>query len=173
MANMLLTDAIDAHPPCESPIESQFLQAWMDILFGEVCLHLPLEEFMKIPPVVEWTPLHCNQMDCVFTQQSIGKYRVDFMLGRYSSDFETGPIGPTKNILIRLPLIVVECDGHDFHEKTKEQARKDKSRDRFLVTRGYRVLRFTGSEIHQDAESCAQEVDQLFRSMQYPNIKIP
>ena len=53
---------------------------------------------------------------------------------------------------------VVECDGHDFHERTKEQARRDRSRDRRLQDAGYRVFRFTGSEIYRDPLGCADEV---------------
>ena len=52
----------------------------------------------------------------------------------------------------------IECDGHDFHEKTKEQARKDKQRERALMADGYTVIRFTGSEIYQDPYGCAEEV---------------
>lgn len=54
--------------------------------------------------------------------------------------------------------IAVECDGHEFHERTKEQARHDRSRDRTLAAAGWTVLRFTGSEIHRDAVACAREV---------------
>ena len=50
--------------------------------------------------------------------------------------------------------IGVECDGHDFHEKTKEQAARDKKRDRDLQALGYRVLRFSGSEIYRDVNAC-------------------
>jgi very-short-patch-repair endonuclease len=54
--------------------------------------------------------------------------------------------------------MIVECDGHDFHEKTKEQARRDKQRDRFLQSRGYKVLRYTGSEIWADPTECSDEI---------------
>ena len=54
--------------------------------------------------------------------------------------------------------IAIECDGHDFHERTKEQARNDRSRDRALTLAGWTVLRFTGSEIHVDAIRCASDV---------------
>jgi hypothetical protein len=57
--------------------------------------------------------------------------------------------------------IVIECDGHDFHERTKQQAARDKSRDRQLITLGYHVLRFTGSEIWADPRRCAKEVSRL------------
>lgn len=56
--------------------------------------------------------------------------------------------------------VVVECDGHDFHEKTKEQAARDKKRDRDFQLAGWKVLRFTGSEIHRDVEACARDVAQ-------------
>lgn len=53
--------------------------------------------------------------------------------------------------------VIVECDGHDFHEKTKQQAAQDKKRQRALEAEGYHVLRFTGSEIHKSPQRCAFE----------------
>lgn len=52
----------------------------------------------------------------------------------------------------------IELDGHDFHERTKEQARKDRSRERAFIAAGWQVLRFTGSEVYEDAEACVEEV---------------
>ena len=57
--------------------------------------------------------------------------------------------------------IVVELDGHAFHERTKEQASRDKARDRSLVARGWSVLRFTGSEIYADPKCCILETSKL------------
>lgn len=54
--------------------------------------------------------------------------------------------------------MIVECDGHDFHEKTKKQAKHDKKRDRYLTSFGYTVFRFTGSEIYKDPVWCVCEV---------------
>lgn len=54
--------------------------------------------------------------------------------------------------------VVVECDGHDFHERTKRQAAHDRRRDRELQQLGYQVFRFTGSELSADARGCAAEV---------------
>src|SRR5687768_2589162 len=45
----------------------------------------------------------------IVPQYSVGNYRVDFLV-----TFTPGT-EPTVRV-------VVECDGHDFHEKTKEQA---------------------------------------------------
>jgi very-short-patch-repair endonuclease len=54
--------------------------------------------------------------------------------------------------------LVVECDGHDWHERTREQASRDKARDRAIQAAGFPVLRFTGSEITKDPIRCATEV---------------
>lgn len=54
--------------------------------------------------------------------------------------------------------IVVECDGHDFHERTKAQAKRDRQRDRALQRLGAEVFRFTGSEIVAAQLLCADEV---------------
>jgi len=83
------------------------------------------------------------------TQVQIGKFRVDFMLALRGQKF------------------VVECDGHDFHERTKEQARRDRSRDRSLTSEGYVVIRFTGSEIWSDALKCAQQAVSLLEDAYY------
>lgn len=53
--------------------------------------------------------------------------------------------------------IAIELDGHDFHERTREQAERDKSRDRLLQSDGWIVLRFAGSEIWRDAGKCARQ----------------
>lgn len=59
--------------------------------------------------------------------------------------------------------VAVECDGHEYHERTKEQARRDKSRDRKLLSLGFPVLRFTGSEIHEGPLRAAESVLRIAR----------
>lgn len=54
--------------------------------------------------------------------------------------------------------VVVECDGHDYHERTKEQAQRDRERDRLLQYHGYPIFRFTGSEIYKDPMGCTRQV---------------
>jgi hypothetical protein len=55
-------------------------------------------------------------------------------------------------------FLAVECDGHDFHERTKQQAKRDRARDRALQERGYSVFRFTGSEIWNDPCKCVDQI---------------
>ena len=53
---------------------------------------------------------------------------------------------------------MVECDGHDFHERTKQQAANDRSRDRDLISNGYTVLRYTGSELYRSPYKIGDEL---------------
>jgi len=82
----------------------------------------------------------------LFHQVKIQPYTVDFLL-MFLHPFDDSTGG-----------VIAECDGHDFHERTKEQAAHDKKRDRFLQSKGYKVLRFTGSEIWKDPCGCAATV---------------
>lgn len=61
-------------------------------------------------------------------------------------------------------MIDVECDGHDFHEKTKQQAQRDKRRDRDIQQLGWNVMRFTGAEIWKNPWACAGEIGRLLRT---------
>ena len=79
-------------------------------------------------------------------QENIGKYRVDFLCSMIGKKQE----------------YIIECDGHDFHEKTKEQAKYDKQRERYFVSQGYKVLRFSGSEIISDFERIKEELYNFF-----------
>lgn len=57
--------------------------------------------------------------------------------------------------------IFVECDGHNFHERTKEQAARDRQKDRAIQRSGIPVFRFTGSEIYADPTNCAYQTIEL------------
>jgi len=82
----------------------------------------------------------------VGVQTPIGSYRADFTLS----------IKSWRDKKYR--TLVVECDGHNFHERTKEQAAHDRARDRWMVEQGYIVFRFTGSELYRDPVKCAEQV---------------
>jgi very-short-patch-repair endonuclease len=83
-----------------------------------------------------------NHMVGIATQVRVDRYRADFVLTAFG---------------VKPRTVVVECDGHDYHERTKEQAQRDRSRDRAMQRLGLQVLRFTGSEIHRDPMRCAHE----------------
>lgn len=79
-------------------------------------------------------------------QARVGRYRVDFLILAH------GPGGERR--------IAVECDGHEWHERTKDQAARDKLRDRELLLAGVPVMRFTGSEIWRDPGACYRHIQQ-------------
>lgn len=54
--------------------------------------------------------------------------------------------------------LVIECDGHNFHEKTKEQVIRNNERDYDLQLAGYKVLHFSGSQIYESPLSCANDI---------------
>lgn len=59
----------------------------------------------------------------------------------------------------------IECDGHEFHEKTKEQAASDRRRERNLMKLGYHVIRFTGSEIYGGSYHCAGDALEIIKKV--------
>lgn len=73
---------------------------------------------------------------------------------RYQSDFLLDVKAPKSRRVARGTL---ECDGHSFHDSTREQASRDRKRDRDFQSLGIAVLRFTGSDIHDRPEHCARE----------------
>lgn len=115
---------------CESPIEQMLV--------------VPLfEKTNRIEQIYGWDVLDFSSQETV--EADGHKYRVDFAIA----------ITDRQHHLFEF---VIECDGHDHHERTKGQARKDRERERALVNQGRIVIRFTGSEIYENAEKCAQEV---------------
>jgi very-short-patch-repair endonuclease len=97
------------------------------------------------------------------SQAQLGEHRVDFLLTfkTFGPDFDRHVKASNGQTIPGVKEVekkmIIECDGHDYHERTKDQARKDRSRDRFLQSMGYLVFRYTGSEIWQDVFRCAHE----------------
>lgn len=63
--------------------------------------------------------------------------------------------------------LVIGCDGYDFHQKTKEQVKKDNERDRNLQMAGYYIFRFSGSEIYNDLQMCGQRITEFIMKKYY------
>ena len=126
----------------ESPIEKRLLAGMLCHLAGGIVGRVIYADLPNPP----WE--RDGDVE-IHLQKQIGDYRVDFCID-------------VRNAC----QIVVECDGHDFHERTKEQARRDKSRDRWFVSQGIRVVRFTGSEIYRNTEECVDEISALIEAEQ-------
>ena len=125
----------DGIKQCQSPIEG--------ILFTE--LLFITSGFNDINFSEKPLPKHPQQVVGILScQKKVGKYKADFCI-----DIMLGG---------KVNSLIIECDGHDFHEKTKEQAKHDKKRDRYLTANGHNIMRFTGSEIFNEPKKCAEEV---------------
>jgi very-short-patch-repair endonuclease len=130
---------------CESPIERIFLEALQAQMIGH-----PVELLIVEDISAAFDRFGESKFICVPQAQVINPVaaRVDFVIfdARRSSVHGT------------MYAMVVECDGHDYHERTREQAKRDKSRDRAFTNHGFVTHRFTGSEIFNDPRGCADEV---------------
>ena len=138
---------------CGSPIEARMLAAlyfmscpiYFDRFTRPQVVLSPADEMIE-------TSKKYDELVLVVPQASIGEYRADFLIIVKLHE-RTEPL-----------LIVVECDGHDFHERTKEQAAKDRRRDREMQAAGFKVFRFTGSEIFRDTIGCVTEISRFMKA---------
>lgn len=62
---------------------------------------------------------------------------------------------------------VVEIDGYQWHEKSKEQARIDKEKDRAYLRNNFIPIRFTGSEVYHNPEGCVHELFEIIRKNEH------
>ena len=53
---------------------------------------------------------------------------------------------------------VLECDGYNFHRRTKEEFENELKRERELVLQGFTVVRYSATELFEDPWHCAFEV---------------
>jgi hypothetical protein len=54
--------------------------------------------------------------------------------------------------------LCIYTDGHTYHEKTEEQAQRDKQIDRKLQELGYIVLRYTGKDVNESSKNIIAEI---------------
>lgn len=84
----------------------------------------------------------------VYTQVPCGAYRIDLAI--YS--------GRRK--------IAIEADGKAYHS-SPEQVEHDKRKDWYLERNGWRVIRFSGSEIYRNSHKCVAEVEILMKNNRF------
>lgn len=132
-----------------SPIERRLIGSLLWMKYGPAGYATFDEYGMNMEPSLYLKP--SVPVAFITPQYSVGRYRVDFLVW-----FVVGDL---------IGQIAIECDGHDFHEKTKEQAAKDKRRDRDLLASDIPVMRFTGSEIFRDPHGCAKQVEYVVSTM--------
>jgi very-short-patch-repair endonuclease len=171
---MIVTDE-SPFAKCESPIEQMMLQALVDThwpgrgvkdtdrvvgdfvaigalatsIFADV-LYSRVAKLANLAPQV-----------VLSTQSPIGKYRADILV-------EYTP----HTLHEHTSRIVVECDGAEFHTDRPAIIR-DTRRDRYMIERGYWVMRFSGSEIYKNAKQCAESVSNTAMSLHTSRWRLP
>lgn len=82
-------------------------------------------------------------------------YHVDFLLMLQAVYYD-----PTAFLKINANFfcVAIEIDGHNFHERTKEQAARDKWRDREIQKAGYKLFRYTASEVYERSPQIVWEL---------------
>jgi hypothetical protein len=139
---------------CESPLEK---------LLGSAFLRHCLYEGTFLEGMSQvW---ECGTVEGYFLgSQNVGytidaNQKIETGRGCFRPDFLFKVREPDANSYGRVVFLFgVEIDGHDFHERTREQALRDKSRDRSLLHAGLKLLRFTGSEVYHSVDTVLDEI---------------
>ena len=151
LVEMESSPSLDSNGSYGSPVEHAFATAM------RVLIRIRYPELKYAPrfglesTVCDAEATSCGEWALIYPQVKFGAYRVDF-----SCFYLVG----SKSV----KRVVIECDGHEFHERTKDQASRDKARERALVSAGCRIMRFTGSDVFSDPIRCADEVLQYIHS---------
>jgi very-short-patch-repair endonuclease len=133
----------DAAFGCQSPIEQMLAVALEKSYWGR---NITRRECALRIKIIEIRPQEPQEM------KSGNTYIPDFTIPVWDKVESCGK------------MFAIECDGHEFHEKTKEQVRHDRARERELIEDGYTVIRFSGSEIYDDPFKCASDVFKIIFS---------
>lgn len=140
----------------DSPIERIFLAS----LRASTFYHVDEEWDWKLVQAVDDEHLarlksHDQYQNFLIIQSQVqlDNWRVDFLIHAYAdwARYDHGKVAGWRKL-------IVECDGHEFHERTKEQAGRDRSRDRQAQLANLEVFRFTGSELWRDPLGCALQI---------------
>jgi len=132
------------------------LRDWISARYPSDKSESPIEQLFHASLTLLWDTLMLPRGTGLKVEQQvpIGNYLADFLFTVVKKEG-----GKAK--------VVVELDGHDFHERTKEQASRDKARDRWMTANGIIVLRFTGSDVWRNPFQCAAECADRIHQVMY------
>lgn len=132
----------------ESPVEQLFYIAWYKRKF---LAHTREGLLFLLEPQYE-------------SKKITGIYRIDFLVDCVGFVINYEDCFSEKAIFtVPSPNIGVEIDGHVWHEKTKEQAQYHKERERFLISKGWKLYRYTGAEVYKNPDACLDDLEEKSR----------
>lgn len=158
MDNKIEKNVLDFMDKCAKEIGKQS-EEFFNINIWNIChrnVESPIEQLLIC---ALYTISRLNYLDNKLTflpQREIGKYRVDFLITYFDSQSSK--------------KIIVECDSQKFHERNELERRYEKARNRYLQTQGYKVFRFTGSEIFKNPLTVASEIISYMTDMSISEI---
>jgi very-short-patch-repair endonuclease len=142
--NSLLIAFERAVKQCESPLEAAFSAWWVALARLE-----------------SWPLLLAHQQEV--TTLDGRRFRLDLAIAIDYHDLYR-EIPPEER-----PKIAIELDGHEFHERTRDQVTSRNVRDRALDAAGWKVWHVSGSEFHRDPQRVVRELfhraDTLFSNV--------
>jgi len=133
---------------------------------GNEDISSPIEQIYYLATsILFYEENNINLFDMPIPQYEIqcngSKYIADFF---YSNE-ETKNISEDQGYKYQYSdiRVVVECDGHKFHQKTKKQIIRDNKRQMAIQLSGYDIIRFSGSQICENPMKCAKEAHDFIR----------
>lgn len=136
-----------------SPIEQIFYTAYqIYILNGLMDVgNAATDIIAKLPTTAR--NLFCGQLKSQIKIEYKGKtYYPDFILDFSEKNEDDVQLYPTlKNL-----KYIIELDGKEYHS-TKEQMNHDYEREQNLQELGYKVIRFTGSQVYREPFTCVDK----------------
>lgn len=79
-------------------------------------------------------------------------------------------VGPYRlDLAVPKKKVAIELDGHKHHSSRTDRT-KDAARRRYLQSRGWRVIVFTGTEIYEDVKRCVEEAKEIINRR--PNVHV-
>ena len=136
----------------EAPRKAQELFFVGVALLGNPDIHSPVPQILN----------GMSPIECIF-DIAMSVYRISLDEPDYyfyledQHDIYIGEKHYIADFYVEKANLIIECDGHDYHQKTKEQVIRDNEREYDLKMAGYNILRFSGSQIYNHPFECAEE----------------
>lgn len=116
----------------------------------------PIEQIFNV--AFDITTFKNYDYDCRFGVELYPQYRISVNNKNYCVDFLfDSELLEDCEKEIKPYKLVIECDGHNYHQKNKQQVANDNERDYNLKSAGYDVLHFSGSQIYKNPLGCAEQ----------------
>ena len=123
------------------------------------------DESIKSP--IDYTYIYSFEIYCKYNNKEniylFSQKEVICNKKRYYIDFEFEADDYLSHLILGEKIknsnfkLAIECDGYEFHQKTKEQVQKDNEREYDLKMAGYEVYTYIYSQIYNNPLKCAED----------------